>query len=449
MTKIQNFETLATTPLRRAALTIAEAGLQAIDTKTAIKNGVHLDGDTLSINILSSSGMSSGLFSNSRELENVGTFSMVGVKRLRVVAIGKCAVAASEALEEILGNRLADGVAIDIRPSSALKKIKAYQGTHPMPSEANVQATEELVRMLRKCTKDDFVIFIISGGGSTLLSMPEDVGYEDEAHIVNALFKAGATIEELNTIRKHLSLARGGYLAEYASPAKSVALIFSDVVGNDIEFIASGPTVKDDSTIEDAEKILAKYDVLRVCGMSGCGFTKTPKDDDIFKNIANILFLSNETALDAMRKKAIELGYSATIKDSCLSGEASRIGVRIAKEIDEAYTKNVLLYGGETTVMVRGAGKGGRNQELALAALRFIKEGTLITPVASDGYDNTDAAGAICDASVKARAAELGLSEEDYLNRNDSYNFFQKTGAQLQTGDTGSNVSDLVIAIKE
>ena len=189
-----------------------------------------------------------------------------------------------EALEEVLGERLTDGVAIDIRTSPALKKIKAYQGTHPMPSEANVLATKELVKMLQSCTEEDFIIFIISGGGSTLLSMPESVGFEDEAKIVKALFKAGATIEELNTIRKHLSLARGGYLAEYASPAKSVALIFSDVVGNDIEFIASGQTVKDNSTIEDAEKILAEYDVLKVSGLEACMFIQTPKRDDVFKN---------------------------------------------------------------------------------------------------------------------------------------------------------------------
>jgi glycerate-2-kinase len=427
--KTGNFEALATTPLRRAALEIGEAGLQAIDTVAAIRNGVRLEGDTLFVRDQS--------------------FPLVGVKQLRVAAIGKCAVAASEALEAVLGNRLTDGIAMDVRSSEALKKIKAYKGTHPMPSEANVEATKALVRMLRQCNEDDFIIFVISGGGSTLLSMPEDVGYEDEAKIVKALFNAGATIEELNIIRKHLSLARGGYLAEYAFPARSVALIFSDVVGNDLEFVASGPTVKDETTIDDAEKILAEYDVLRVCNLAGCGFVKTPKQEEIFQNVANILFVSNETALQAMRAKAGELGFNARICDSCLSGEASKVGVRIAKELGEAYAKTCFLYGGETTVTINGNGKGGRNQELSLAALPFIKEGEVLISLASDGADNTDAAAGVCDTISKEKAAALGLSIEDFLARNDSYNFWQKIGAQIVTGDTGANVSDLVIALKE
>jgi glycerate-2-kinase len=429
MNKIQNFDALATTPLRRAALTIAEAGLAAIDTNSAIKNGVRIEGDTLFV----------------RDQK----FPFAGVKRLRVAAVGKCAVAASEALEEILGDRLTDGVAIDVRSSAALKKIKLYQGTHPMPSEANVAATAALVAMLKESKESDFVIFVISGGGSTLLSMPAEVGHEDEAKIVKALFNAGATIEEMNVIRKHLSFARGGYLAQYASRARSVALIFSDVVGDDLQFVASGPTVKDETTIEDAEKILAEYDVLKVCGLDRCTFVDTPKNDEFFQNGANILFVSNETALQVMRTKAGELGFNARICDACLSGEAAKVGVRIAKELGEAYTKTCFLYGGETTVTIRGDGKGGRNQELALAALPFIKEGAVLISLASDGVDNTDAAGGVCDTISKARAAELGLSIDDFLARNDSYNFWKQIGAQIVTGDTGSNVADLVIAIKE
>ena len=251
-------------------------------------------------------------------------------------------------------------------------------------------------------------------------------------------------------IRKHLSLARGGYLAEYAYPSASVSLIFSDVVGNDVQFIASGPTVKDETTIADAEKIIAKYDVLKICGLDGCGFVKTPKQDEFFANARTIMFVSNDTALAAMADKASALGYTPNICDSCLAGEAREVGVRITKELAAAPSKTALLYGGETTVTVRNPdGKGGRSQELALAALAGIGDHELILPFASDGRDNTDAAGGVCDSSVRAKASELGLSPDDFLARNASYDFWQKVGAHLITGDTGSNVSDLVIALKE
>lgn len=427
--KIQNFDALTTTPLRKDALQIAEAGLVAIDTKTAISEGVRIEGDTLFV----------------RDQQ----FLLNDVAGIYVAAIGKCAMAASEELERVLGDRLTGGVAIDIRILPDLAKIKAFKGTHPLPSAANIEATAALVAMLKDRTEKDLVIFIISGGGSTLLSMPQTVGFEDEAKIVKALFKAGATIEELNTIRKHLSLARGGYLAEYARKAKSVALIFSDVLGNDIEFISSGPTVKDDTTVADAEAVMAKYDVLAACGIKECHFIETPKDGDIWKNMTNMLFVSNETALEVMRKKAIELGYSARVCDTSLSGEASKVGVRVAKEIGEAYAKTAMLYGGETTVTINGDGVGGRNQELAVAALAAIHDGELVVSFGSDGHDNTDAAGGIADAVTKAKAAELKLSAEDSLSRNDSYNFLKAAEAQIMTGDTGSNVSDLLIALKE
>ncbi len=426
--KIRNFDALATTPLRRDALTIAEAGLEAIDTKMVMKQGVRLEGDTLFV--------------------RDERFDLAGKKRVMVAAVGKCAADAAAALEEILGDRLSGGVAIAIEPSPGLAKIEYFRGTHPMPSETNVHATAALVRMLKGCTADDFVLFVISGGGSTLLSMPEDVGFEVEAQIVKALFNAGATIEELNVIRKHLSLARGGYLAEYAHPAASVALIFSDVIGNDMQFVSSGPTLKDETTIEDAEKILAKYDVLKVCGLHGCWFVKTPKQDEFFANVKNILFVSNETALTAMHAKAAELGYVAKICDSCLTGEARDVGETIARGIAAAPAKSALIYGGETTVTVRVPGKGGRSQELGLSALRFLDDGTIVLPFASDGRDNTDIAGVLCDPASLARAKELKLSPEDFLDRNASYDFFAEVDGQVMTGDTGSNVSDLVIALK-
>jgi glycerate-2-kinase len=426
--KIQNFDALAITPLRKDALMIAEAGLEAIDTARAVKEGVRLEDETLFV--------------------HDQKFPLAAVKQIWVAAVGKCSFAASEELEEVLGERLAGGVAIGVHAPGTFKKIKAFQGTHPMPSEENVVATKALVAMLRKCDESDLVIFVISGGGSTLLSMPAHVGYEEETKIVHTLFSAGATIEELNVIRKHLSLARGGYLAEYAYPARSVALIFSDVVGNDIQYVSSGPTVKDETTIEEAEAIMTKYDVQKLGDLPDCKFVKTPKEDKFFENMTNVLFVSNEMALKAMEKKAAELGYSARICDTFLSGEASKVGVRIANEIAEAYPKTAFLYGGETTVTIRVPGKGGRCQELALAAIPHIAQGQLILPFASDGRDNTDIAGVICDTIAKEKAETLGISPREYLDQNCSYHFFETVDGQVVTGDTGSNVSDLIVALK-
>ncbi|TSD03567.1 MAG: hypothetical protein Athens071426_204, partial [Parcubacteria group bacterium Athens0714_26] len=255
-------------------------------------------------------------------------------------------------------------------------------------------------------------------------------------------------IEKINTVRKHLSLARGGFLAKYIYPAKAVSLIFSDVPGHSIEFVASGPTTKDTTTISDAREVLWKYNTLKDLNISNLDLIETPKHNKYFKNIDNILVVSNEVALRAMADKALKLGFQAEIITNNFSGEARNLGKEFVSKLEEKNPKTVLLYGGESTVTVRGDGKGGRNQELALSALRYIKDNQLLVSVASDGRDNCELAGAICDIISRIKVKNLGLSVEKYLENNDSYGFFVKTGDYLLTGDTGSNVSDLIIAIK-
>lgn len=426
--KIQNFDALAKTDLRRMGLTIAEAGLEAIDTKQAIRASVGIAGDDLSI---------------------VGEkISLGSVRRIFVAAVGKCAVDGAEALEEILGERLSGGVVIDVKPAKGFKHLTSYVGSHPLPSDENVKATTELIELLKDAKEDDLVIALISGGGSTLLCSPQDMGHEEEAKIFGALTSQGATIQEINTVRKHLSLARGGYLAKYAYPARVVSLIFSDVPGNDLQFIASGPTVKDTTTEADAQAILAKYNALAVCGIERCGLLETPKDDKYFDHVRNILIVSNDVALKAMAGKAEELGLTPETCATCLTGEARDIGRGIAEHLHDAPAKTVRLYGGETTVTIRGGGKGGRNMECALAGLSTIREGELFMTIASDGRDNSDFAGGICDIMTGENAERLGLDGAAYLARNDAYPFFEKAGDYLLTGPTGSNVSDLMIAIK-
>jgi len=426
--KIKNFDVLAVSELRRVALNIVEEGLSSIDTAKALRNTVRLNGDVLRI-----------------EDES---YSVKSLKRIFVVAVGKCSLESAVVLENILGDRLSEGVAVDVRPGGYLKRVNYFRGTHPYPSEENVKAAKEVINLLSKVDQNDLVIFVISGGGSTLLCYPEDSSYKEESSIVKSLIKAGATIQEMNTVRKHLSLARGGFLAKYVYPAKAVALIFSDVPGDDIGFIASGPTVKDTTTIDEAAATLAKYDIFGKCSLENCGLIETPKDKKYFENVKNIIVISNSAALSAMENKAKELGFKAKVHDGALIGEAREMGIKIARELHKLPSHTVLLYGGETTVTVRGSGRGGRNLEMALSAVEEVKENEVILPFASDGRDNGEFAGAICDIITREAIQKNKLDVQETLKENNGYPLFEKVGHYLFTGDTGSNVSDLAIAVK-
>ncbi len=430
--KIQNLEQLAVTDARRALLTIADAGLEAIDTRQVMREMLRAEGQTLAIG-------------NERiDLTKIG--------RLVFVAIGKCAVDASLMVEKVLGDRLTRGIVLDVkpRPTSAPPSVHlhAFCGTHPLPSDENLRAAEAIVQTLTGLTERDLVIFVISGGGSTLLFLPQDKNDRSEIDIFNALTNAGATIQEMNMVRKHLSLARGGYLAKCAYPARVISLIFSDVPGNDISSIASGPTIKDTTTIEDAEKVLTKFNVRNSRDIGKAGLIETPKEDKYFARVTNVLAVSNVRALRAMCGAAEKLGFRAEIRGSDLMGEASEAGRTIAETLHAAPAKSVLLWGGETTVTVRGTGRGGRNLELVASALRFVRDGEEILSLASDGRDHGPFAGAICDTITKKVIADANIDLEQFLTDNDTYGLFEKIGNYLTTGDTGSNVSDLIIALK-
>ena len=428
MRKIQNFEQLASSKTRRTALEIAEAGLWAIDTPTVVQKGVRIENSTLFV-------------------QNQA-FPLKGVRNIYIVGIGKCALAACSALEEILGEHIAGGIVFDITEGT-LKRLRSLKGDHPFPTERNAEATKEIINLLKGLQENDLVLFVVSGGGSTLLYQSESLSCQDETAIVGCLFRAGATIQELNIVRKHLSLARGGYLAMYAYPARAIALIFSDVPGDSMEFIASGPTIKDATTKEDAEQILKKYSIREAVGIPNITLLETPKEEKYFKNAASILFVSNGVALKAMEEKAEELGFHAQIRTSVLTGEARDVAKDIVGDLKKAAPRTALLYGGETTVTVETPGKGGRNLELGLSSLRFLQKEHLILPLASDGRDNTDFAGAMCDMITKKKATDENLSPEEYLQNNRSYDFFESVKEYLLCGNTGSNVSDLIIAIHE
>ncbi len=428
MKRIQNVRTLATTDARRDALMIAEAGYAAIDVGSAIEHRVRFTHEELHID------------------EEV--YRLSG-RRIYFVGVGKCALTAARAVERLLGNRLAGGIALDVSPLTGhpLANIEMYVGTHPLPSETNRVATERVIEFLSGRREDDFVIFFISGGGSTLLFLPPSgMTGADEGKLFRELTARGAPIQDLNTVRKHTSRARGGGLAKAAYPAESISLIVSDVPSGDITVVASGPTVRDVSTIADAQMLLTKYGVTLPTGAS---FIETQKDEKYFKRVTNTLFLSNQDALSAMHDEAVRLEYNVTIVNDRFTEEARSVGRAVAEKLHDSPANTALLYAGESTVTVSGtSGAGGRNQELALAALQYLNPDELILPFSSDGIDNTKHAGAIADHSTRTHARAHHISADEYLNAHRSYDFFTTTGDAIITGYTGSNVSDLIIAIK-
>ncbi|MFH1193101.1 MAG: DUF4147 domain-containing protein [Candidatus Jorgensenbacteria bacterium] len=441
--KIRNFEGLAKSEPRRAALCIAEAGLEAIDTERIVASAVHYARGTLTV--------------------RGKTFTIPPEGKLFVIGVGKCAREAGAALEKVLGKRLTGGILLapdtskfppKADPPQAgkvnSKKLKVYFGSHPYPTLANVSATKEILSFLSELKHEDTVLFAVSGGGSTLLGSPvRNNTIEDEANMLRHLTAAGANIYEVNTLRKHLSLARGGWLAKAAYPAQAIALIFSDVPNAEASFVASGPTVKDETTVAEAERVLKRYDIRAKCRLPHLALAETPKEEKYFERAHNVLVVSNKTALEAMRAEAKRLGFAARVCTHSLQGEARVAGKKIAADIAREKPGTALFYGGETTVTVtHPEGKGGRGLELALAALSALGHRDLILTLASDGRDNTDFAGSISDIMTKEHAAAKRLDAARFLAENGSYDFFKTTGDYLLTGDTGSNVSDLIIALK-
>lgn len=436
---LQNLEALATSELRVDALAIAEAGYAAIDTGEAIRRKMRLEGDQLSI--------------------GTTTYSLAD-RRVYFVGVGKCAFDAAEAIEALLGDTLTAGIALDVASPKqrSIAKIATYVGTHPLPSEANVQATKRIMEFLPERGETDLVIMLISGGGSTLLCLPTaTMTCADspstksdlvlgEGILFGELTARGASIQDINTVRKHVSLARGGALAATAYPAEVVALIASDVPGNDIASIASGPTVLDTSTVADARAILVQYGVPE----TNLAFIETPKEMRYFEHVTNLLFITNDDALRAMQEEAVRRGYATEVVNDRFTGEARLVGHSIVEKLHDAPTHSAFLYAGESTVTItHDAGAGGRNQEMALAALPHIRTGELLLPFASDGHDNSDHAGAIADTETRAHSQEKNLSVSDFLDAHRSYDFFTTTADALTTGYTGSNVSDLIVALKK
>lgn len=399
---------------------------------------------------------------------NGQTYDLAGIDRIWVIAIGKASHPMACAVDTILGERITGGIALcKYLPSGTPLDPTRYQilvGGHPVPDDNSLQGSETILNLLAGTRKDDLVIFLISGGGSALLTYPaEGLSLGDLQTLTGTLLACGATINQINTLRKHLSRVKGGRLARWAAPARSISLVLSDVVGDPLDVIASGPTVPDPSTFQEALDILEHYQVSDSLpasilvhlkkGVRG-DILETPKPcDPLFERVHTRVIGNNYTAARAAADEAQRQGFNTSILSTFVQGEARVVGsllAAIARQLSatgEPLSRPAcLILGGETTVTLQGSGLGGRNQELALSAVTGLagQASTLLVALATDGDDGpTDAAGAVVSGETLKRAAARGLDPNIYLVNNDAYHFFEPLGDLLKPGPTGTNVCDL------
>lgn len=408
---ITNARSLATTQTRRHALEIVNAGLESVLTKPLMHKQIKVSGNMLTI--------------------GAHRWNLSHYERILVVGAGKAAADMAASIESIFGRRITGGIVIDTR-AHKLSRIKVVKGTHPLTSHVNVKATEDIMELLESATERDLVLCLISGGGSALMDAPR-IPLSKQIEINKLLLKRGATIQEINTVRKHISFVKGGQLAELVYPATVITLMISDVITNDMSVIASGPTVPDATRVSDAIRVQKKYRLPEL------PFIETPKHTR--GHVSNILLATNVLAANAMKSKAHSLGYHTRVLTTCLNGEAREVGKRLARMIRPGVA---CIAAGETTVTVRGKGMGGRNQELTLAASQFIVKPGVVLSCSSDGVDFiTQAAGGIVDERTK----ETKLDIDTFLDNNDSYHALSKINGIIKTGKTGTNVGDVMLAL--
>jgi glycerate 2-kinase len=419
-------------PLRRDAKTILSAALAAADPTGAVEQALRSRSD------------------------------LDQYERIFVVGAGKASGTMARATENYLGDRITSGC-VNVKDGDVAKtgRIELRLCGHPMPDERGMAGAKQIIALCEQAGERDLVICLFSGGASALMPWPAPpITLAEMVETTQLLLASGAEIEEINAVRKHLSGIKGGQLARLAAPARVITLILSDVVGDDVSVVASGPTAPDASTFESAYAVMKKYDLgsripSRVRERLKHGAQETPKaGDPLFDNVENIVIGSNQKSLEAAVRAAKELRYKTLILSSFIEGETrdvARMHAAVARQI-RAHGQPVaapacIVSGGETTVTIRGEGKGGRNQEFALAAAIDIAgmEDVLIMSIGTDGTDGpTDAAGAIADGATVARAS---LSAHEALEANDSYPYFEELGDLVITGSTGTNVMDLHVVL--
>lgn len=435
--------------MRHEAADIFHAGLKAVDPVESIRRTCRLNGTRLHI--------------------QDRVYDLTRFNNVYVIGAGKASAAMASAMEDLLGNRISGGhINVKYGHDTHLQRIDQAQAGHPIPDQAGVNGAQAIRRMAEHAGAGDLVICLISGGGSALLPCPaQGLTLAHKQETIRLLLACGATIHEINTIRKHTSGIKGGHLARACYPATVVSLILSDVVGDDLDIIASGPTVPDPGTFQDCLDILARHGlepalppaVTRRLRKGAAGeIPETPKPGDAaFRDLQNAIIGNNYQALEAAAHHAVSLGYLPLVLSSMFEGEtrdAAFFHACIIKEIIKsghpAAPPVCLLSGGETTVTLKGDGLGGRNLEFALASVLHLEglENVVLLSAGTDGTDGpTDAAGALVDSRTPARAKTGRLDARDYLERNDSYRFFQQLDDLFITGPTRTNVMDMRIIL--
>jgi len=436
------------------AKAIFSRALTAVDPSNILKDRIRIQRDRLSIKM---------------EGDSEKVFDLDAFDKIFVVGSGKASNAMAQAIEEIFGDRLTKGViTTKYGHLLPLKKTKIIEAGHPIPDQKGYEGAKKIQRLLKESGPKDLVIFLLSGGGSALLPFPPGhINLKEKQEVTQLLLDCGADIKEINTIRKHISMIKGGWLAKWAYPSTVIGFILSDVVGDRLDVIGSGPTVPDPSTFEEAWEILKKYDLLKEISLSiqkhlqsgkEGKVEETPKPGEVvFEKVYNSLIGSNILALLEAKKEAESLGLNTVILSSSIEGEtreAARFHIAVAKEVISSGNPiprpACILSGGETTVTIKGNGLGGRNQEFVLAGALEISgiEKVVILSGGTDGSDGpTDATGALADHTTIQRAITLGLNPKANLENNDAYPFFQKLGDLLITGPTHTNVMDVRILL--
>jgi glycerate-2-kinase len=447
---IKNGVSEALRKLRGDAITVLEAALNSVDPYKAVLNNLKIVDGKL----------------------RVGNFkaSLDDLRKIVVIGGGKAGGAMAEAVESVLGDRVSGGCVNVLQGTEFrynLKKIRLQGASHPIPNNDGVRGVAEMLMLSSSMREKDLVICLISGGGSALMPYPaEGISLKDKQDVTSRLLMKGATIDDLNAVRKHLSAIKGGQLARRCYPTRVVSLILSDVVGDPLDTIASGPTSPDTTTFRNAVDVLKKYKLWDdICSQVRerleYGVKKviveTPKPgDEIFNHVTNTIVGNNSIAAESAAEAAEALGYNSLIVSTMVEGEAAEVGTVLAGIARELAAKGrplkppaAVIVGGETTVNVRGSGRGGRNQELALSLARRITGlKAVAASLATDGIDGpTEASGAIVDGETSTKASKAGLSIEKFLAENDSHSFFKKIGDTIVTGPTGTNVNDLVLII--
>ncbi len=435
---------------RETALDALEAALEAADPKKIIKSQV--------------------LVKNSLFVVGQSKFDLTKFREVYVVGGGKASGKMAETIESILGSRITTGI-VNVPYKSGPHKthrIKLQEASHPIPDELGVEGVRNMLDIVSRAEEKDLIICLISGGGSSLMPMPRgNISLDDKKLVTEVLLKSGATINEINTVRKHISEFKGGWLAKKAYPATIVNLILSDVIGDPLDFIASGPTVPDSTTFGDAVEILKRYKLwikipssIKIILRKGqkALIPETPKKGDpAFRKVHNIIVGNNHSAALGASKSLLKAGFQSLLITSMLEGESRHVGTvlaSIAKEIEASGNPLPkpcgVVAGGETTVTVVGKGKGGRNQEIALSAASKISgmDGVVIASISTDGIDGpTDAAGALIDGSTLNRSKSKRLDVKAFLAKNDSYSLFSKLDDLIFTGLTGTNVNDISLIV--